>query len=361
MEITLPTLIDLFSATKQTEGNSNRTIEWYKAKLTHFADFLKNGEEARLTDVTLDTARSFIASLQARKCRFYDHPYRPTEEGGLSPFTIHGYVRTLKVFSTWLVEEGFTSKPLFARLKRPKLGKPMIQILSHQEINSIVNAINPNSFLGGRMYAIVLLLLDTGIRASECCNLTLGNTHMDEGYIKVLGKGSKERIAPFGGTTKKALIRYTTAWRPEPEHDLIDSFFLSPQGKPLTYSGLSQALKRLGRRTGVPRLRAHLFRHTFAVRYLMNGGDVMTLRLILGHSTLDVTQMYMHLAEAHVRIQHHKFSPVAPRHKKQKIRAKTTEALAFGPQHARMQVVGPQGGSEAQSAVSSMVDGCLAV
>jgi site-specific recombinase XerD len=78
----------------------------------------------------------------------------------------------------------------------------------------------------------------------------------------------------------------------------------------MSYYGTAQCIKRLGKRAGVPRLHCHLFRHTFSVRYLMNGGDVMTLKLILGHSTLEVTQMYLHLAEAHVRLQHHKFSPV---------------------------------------------------
>ena len=90
----------------------------------------------------------------------------------------------------------------------------------------------------------------------------------------------------------------------------IDQVILSVDGTPLTYCALGHMIKRLGKKAGVPRLHAHLFRHTFAVRYLMNGGDVMTLRLILGHATLDVTQMYMHLAESHIKIQHHKFSPV---------------------------------------------------
>ena len=98
--------------------------------------------------------------------------------------------------------------------------------------------------------------------------------------------------------------------RPEPIHEGVDQLILATDGSPLTYSGLAQAIKRLGKRTGVPRLHSHLFRHTFAVSYLMNGGDIMTLRLILGHATLEVTQMYMHLAEAHVKVQHHRFSPV---------------------------------------------------
>ena len=309
-EITIPQLIELFAATKLTEGRSKKTVEWYEEKLGRFASYLADGGEATIKDLTLANARSFVASLQRLNSRFKGHPYRPQECGGLSSYTIHGYVRSLKAFSSWLAEERFTSRPVFAKLKRPKLGKPMIQILSEDEIASVVGAINPNTFLGGRMYAIVLLLLDTGIRASECCSLTLDDTHLDDNYIKVLGKGNKERIAPFGSTTKRALLRYRTTWRPEPEYETTRTFFLSPTGRGLTYSGLSQALKRLGRRAGVPRLRAHLFRHTFAVRYLMNGGDVMTLKLILGHATLEVTQMYMHVADAHVRLQHHKFSPV---------------------------------------------------
>jgi site-specific recombinase XerD len=85
---------------------------------------------------------------------------------------------------------------------------------------------------------------------------------------------------------------------------------LSVHGTPLTYQGFRQVIKRLGKAAGVPRLHPHLFRHTFAVRYLMNGGDIMTLKLILGHTTLEVTQMYLHLAEAHVQVQHNRFSPV---------------------------------------------------
>ena len=310
METTLPTLIDLFVTTKQTEGRSERTLGWYRDMLTHFANFLGNGTETKLKDLSIDDARSFVAWLQSRPSRYANHPMRPKEDGGLSANTIHGYVRALKAFSTWLYEEQFTGRNLFGRLKRPKTGKPLIVILSDQEINDIINAINPNCFLGARLYVVVLLLLDTGIRASELCSLTIEDTHLNEGYIKVVGKGDKERIVPFGGTTKKAILRYLHTFRPEPLHDGIDELILSVEGTPLTCSGLAQAVKRLGKRASVPRLHAHLFRHTFAVRYLMNGGDVMTLRLMLGHSTLEVTLMYMHLAEAHIQVQHHKFSPV---------------------------------------------------
>ena len=312
MEITLPTLIDLFSATKQVEGKSPRTIAWYRAFLTRFATFAGKGDEAKPKDMSIHTAREFIASLQNQTKRFVGHPKHPEEEGGLSPHTIHGYVRALKAFASWLHEEGFTNSNVLARLKRPKLPQPMIKILSEEEIRDIFGAINPNSFLGARIYAIAILLLDTGIRATELCTITLENTFINEGYVKVTGKGNKERIVPFGAATKKALIRYISTFRPERTSfvDGDDRLILTPTGGPLSYHGLNKIIKRLGNTAGVPRLHAHLFRHTFAVNYLMNGGDVMTLKLILGHATLEVTQIYLHLAEAHVKIQHERFSPV---------------------------------------------------
>lgn len=309
METTLPTLIDLFIATKQTEGRSPKTTQWYKEKLLHFAKFSDNGQPAKLKDLNLDSARSFIASLQERDHRFANHPYRQKLEGGLSRRTVHGYVRTLKVFSGWLYEESFTASNLLERLKPPKVSQPVIEILSDEELDRILKSIHPNTFLGARQYLAFLLLLDTGIRASELCTLTLDNVHLDEDFLKVKGKGNKERLVPICTNTKKAIIRYLNTWRPEPATSQYCQLILTDKGQSLTPEALLQVVKRLGKKAGVPRLHPHLFRHTFAVKYLMNGGDVMTLKSILGHTTLAVTQVYMHLADVHVRIQHSKFSP----------------------------------------------------
>lgn len=308
MDTSLPVLVDLMVATKTIEGKSPRTVDWYKQMLQGFMDFL--GTSATVSDVTLDNARAYIASLRERPHRFEDHPHHPQQEGGLAPSTVHAYVRCLKVFGTWLAEEGFLPSNPFAKLKRPKLPQPVIEILTDDEIARLLAGISPNTYLGARQYVVVLLLLDTGIRASELCSLTKANTHLDEGFIKVCGKGNKERHVPIGNSLTKALLRYVSTWRPEPTDPTIDELILSDRGLRLSYDGLAQMIKRLGIRVGIPRLHAHLFRHTFAVRYLMNGGDVMTLRLILGHTTLDVTQVYMHLAESHIQIQHSKFSPV---------------------------------------------------
>jgi len=306
MEMPVSTLIDLFVSTKRMEGKAPKTLTWYHGMLSKYAQHL--GPDPKLPDISLDSARGFITGLQNRTTRFTDHPNRPDEEGGLSAQTVHGYVRALKVFGSWLVEEDFTAISPFTRLKRPKLPQPMIEILSDTEIKTLLDQINPRCFLGSRLMVIVLLLLDTGMRANELCTLKLEHVYMDDSKIKVWGKGSKERIIPFGARTRKAIMRYAQTFRPEPQRD--DCLILSVEGLPLTTNGLFQVIHRLGKRAGVPRLHPHLFRHTFAVKYLMNGGDVMSLRLMLGHTDLSTVQIYMHLAESHIQIQHARFSPV---------------------------------------------------
>ena len=308
MEMTLPALVDLFVATKRTEGRSINTITWYGDMLRPFVKFLD--QASTLKDITLDAGRAFIASLQERTTRFDDHPKSHQQEGGLSIASIHGYVRTLKVFGAWLLEDGLLPKNPFIRLKRPKLPETIIEILTDEEIKNLVSSINPNCVLGARLYTIVSLLLDTGIRATELITLKVNNIDMDSDRFKVMGKGNKERFVPFGATAKKAILRYVSTWRPLPRDDRCDVFILSLEGDPLTYDGLSHIIKRMGISSGIPRLHAHLFRHTFAVKYLMNGGDVMSLRMILGHTDLSVTQVYMHLAQSHIQIQHQKFSPL---------------------------------------------------
>ncbi len=133
---------------------------------------------------------------------------------------------------------------------------------------------------------------------------------MDEGLLKVIGKGSKERIVPIGLSAQRALQRYLFRYRPTPSHLGLDRVFLSIHGTPLTENSIKLVFTRLAKRSGVPRLHAHLLRHTFATRFLINGGDVFTLQQILRHSTLEMVRHYVTLASNHVAIQHQRFSPL---------------------------------------------------
>ncbi len=153
-------------------------------------------------------------------------------------------------------------------------------------------------------------MLDAGLRSNEVVTLQEGDVHLEEGYLKVMGKGQKERLVPFGSASQKAMLKYLYHFRPEPAHDGIKNFFLNLEGRPMTNTAVKLIMKRLGNRSAVNRLPAHLLRHTFSVNYLVNGGDVFTLQQILGHTTLEMVRRYVNLASVHVMAQHNRFSPV---------------------------------------------------
>jgi site-specific recombinase XerD len=311
MEATLERLIELLLVSKQVAGRSKRTIGWYEERLGTYVKWLrKRGCKGVLSDLNLQNARAFIQELQSRETRYEDHPLHVPQPGGLSKYYIHSFVRALKGFASWLEEEEYTRTHVLAKLKLPKKPKRVIEVLSEAEIQAIVDYINPHCFLGARAYAIVMIFLDTGMRVGELVGLTMDGLRLDEGFVKVLGKGDKERLIPIGSVAKKALLQYILTWRPEPASPEDDAVFLSPKGRPMTVNSAWQMLNRIGKNAGVPRLHPHLLRHTMAVRYLMEGGDVFSLQKILGHESLEMTRRYVELAASHVQVQHKKYSPM---------------------------------------------------
>lgn len=134
-------------------------------------------------------------------------------------------------------------------------------------------------------------MLDSGLRMHEAAFLSLDGLHLAEGYAVITGKGNKQRIVPLGLYTRKTLSRYL-ARRPASVHHR--SVFLNRDGQPLTLCAVRQMFRKLKGRSGIPRLHAHLLRHTFATRYLENGGDVYALQQILGHTSLEMVKKYIH-------------------------------------------------------------------
>lgn len=156
----------------------------------------------------------------------------------------------------------------------------------------------------------MITLLDTGLRLSEVAGLRMADAHIDEGYLKVMGKGAKERIVPIGSVAQKILLRYIYHFRSARLAAEDDRVFLTLEGRAMSDDAVQLMIRRLAQKSGVRRLHAHLCRHTFATNYLVNGGDVFTLQQILGHTTLEMVKRYVNLASAHVRVQHRKFSPM---------------------------------------------------
>ena len=296
-ELDLTKLISHFSQSNRAEGKSPKTVSWYTEMLFGFIKFLRaNGIEAILSELNATTARQFVISEQGR---------------GLSPYTVQGKVRALKAFSSWLFAEGYTPHNLLANVKLPKVPTKLIEPLSAGEIDSLISAQNPLTSLGSRNLALLVTLLDTGLRLSELCNLRFDDAHIEEGYLKVIGKGNKERVVPFGSTAQKTLWRYVFHFRPQPLGASNNYLFLTLDGKRLQSNAVKLLLKRWGRRAGVPRLHAHLCRHTYATNFLTHKcGDVFMLKQILGHSTLEMVNRYVHYASSQDMIQGRVSSPV---------------------------------------------------
>jgi site-specific recombinase XerD len=304
----LQELIEQYRVCNSIEGKSQKTIHWYTDLLTLFLAYLsRSGLPADLSSINITTARSYIHYLQERKKL---SKYPGTKSTYLSPKTVQCHVRTLKAFSSWLFGEKLIPENLFAVLKIPKAPRKIKEPLTQDEILRIFRCMDKSSPLGLRDYVILVLMLDTGLRASEACFITLALLNLEQGYIKVMGKGGKERLVPIGDITRKTLYRYIEKSRPKLLRGSSDALFLTKDGNMMTYNAMKIMFDELKKTSGITRLHAHLCRHTFAINYLVNGGDVFTLKEILGHTTLEMVNAYLNFTTAQISIQHHRFSPM---------------------------------------------------
>ena len=302
-------LIDMYRLSNQVEGKSPKTTAWYDEMLRAFIVYLEGHQvKIDLSAFNIDVIRGYVLYLQ-HKPRFQGHPRTPQQDGPLSVETLRCHSRALKAFSSWLYREGHTTENRLKNLKLPKAAAKMMEPLTPEEIHKIASIINSHSPAATRNHAILVLALDTGLRASEIAGIRLGRLNLEKGYIKVVGKGGKERIVPIGKFVQRTLWHYIDKVRPKPA-DQCDELFLSQEGKPITLNTIKLLFSRLARRSGIRRLHAHLCRHTFAISYLLNGGDIFSLREILGHTTLEMVNHYLHFNSAQITEQHHKYSPM---------------------------------------------------
>ncbi|MFC1893889.1 tyrosine-type recombinase/integrase [Chloroflexota bacterium] len=305
--LALEYLIQGFRLSCQAEGKSPRTVEWYTNFLLRFLKFLQSkGLPTIIDSIHKDHIRAFIRYLQTEA-------RTPHKGMPLSGHTVQGYVRTLKAFFSWAMREEYLASNIMTGIPVPKAPNKIINSFNAEQIASLAAACQRENGNGYRNLAMLLLMLDCGLRVSEMVSIDVTDVDLGEGSIRVRsGKGAREIVVPVGSVVQKLLWKYINQSRPQPISKKITKLFLSCDGLPLTRSGVQQMLRRCGRRAGIVGVRCspHTLRHTFAKNYLLNGGDTFSLQKILGHSSLASVRTYLNLFAVDIKKQHQRFSPV---------------------------------------------------
>ncbi len=276
----------------RTRNLSHKTISWYEQKLKYLIRWLDEEEDVeQLDDVTIAQLRTFVLDLQvAQVGRTTVNKNGDMTE--ISPLTVKGYVQVIKGFFTWCFKEELVEKNPTIRLKMPSIPDYLIPTFTQDHVQRMMDSCNTSKTLGYRDYTMMLVLLETGIRISELCDLRIQDVHTD--YIRVVGKGKKDREVGVSAPVSKYLWKYINMHR-KPHDENEQRVFMNRYSVPITPTGVDQVLDDIGERAGVTgvRVSAHTFRHTFACTYLEQGGEIYKLSRLLGHSSVEVTEEYL--------------------------------------------------------------------
>jgi len=292
----LKSLVRGFVLTERTDGKSPRTVEYYEGNLHRF---LWYGErENWVDDVRLITewhVREFLSYVASEVHRWgLKGNGSESSQRQASHSTVHHYYAVLKAFFNWCVREGCLNESPLVKVKVVDSKPRVIQPYASEEIAKMLAVCGHDyqhnaRFLGSRNRAIILILLDTGMRVSEIANIALGDIDTARGWVKVKGKGAKERVVRIGATAQKALWRYLV-YRPNSGRNEL---WLTEEGTPLQSDGIQMMVRRIKQRAGITsKGNCHRFRHTFALSFLRADRNPFNLQYLLGHSDLRMVRHY---------------------------------------------------------------------
>jgi integrase/recombinase XerD len=228
----------------------------------------------------------------------------------VNPVTVGIRWRSIRAFFNWLHREGLLSQSPAKRIQTPKVPKQFPYVLNDAQTQALLQAakVRVSTWYGFRNYAIVLTLLDCGLRVSELRGLTFNDLDLVHGSLQVIGKGSRERQVYFG----RRLSRVLREWLTRRTLSLAgDALFCTKQGYSLTRHEITHIIYRLAKTASIAgKCSPHTLRHTFATQFIRNGGDPFALQRLLGHSYIQTTMIYVHMAGTALREAHAKASPV---------------------------------------------------
>ena len=235
------------------------------------------------------------------------------KKGGAAAATIKLHAVALRILFRFLVQRKMLERDPTEFLGVPKIERYLPETLSEPEIVKLLGAAGGKTPLEIRDRAIVELLYASGLRVSELCGARLENLDLEKGFIRVVGKGNKQRLVPVGAGARKAIGRYLEAGRPELVGKKTGGeIFLSVRGRKLTNQRIWQLLGELGRRAGLKKdVHPHMLRHSFATHLLQGGADLRIIEEMLGHADISTTQVYTHVDTRGLQKAHRQFHPRA--------------------------------------------------
>jgi len=303
ISLTLSESIEGWTIAARARRLSINTLNDYGYSFRRFQAFI--GRDLQLAAITTDDIKRFMAGLD-----------------GLSDKTALNIHTALSSLWNWAASEKVVERNIVRDVEPPDPEERAISPFSQQDVKAMLGSLErskPYTRPGKRECthaarqmlrnrAIILLLLDCGLRASELAGLKIRSIDKRNSEVKVFGKGDKERILPFSPSTGQALWRYIATRSGE----TVDaSLFMSEHGRPPDRDELLKIVRRIGDRAGVPGVHLHRFRHTFAINFLRNGGNVYALQMMLGHTTLSMCRRYLAISQADLQVAQQRASVVS--------------------------------------------------
>lgn len=277
-------------------GSSANTVESYLRDLRRMAQYASGLGVTTPESVTPRQLHDFVFMLK---------------DLGMSPATIRRQVSAVRTYFRFLAAEGLSRADPSERLESPRRGRTLPDVLTVKEVEALIAAPGLDDRLGWRDRALLELAYGAGVRVSELCGLTMADLWLPDALVRVLGKGSKERLVPIGRTVIAAIAVYLNQTRPGLDQGRSQNrVFLNARGTPLSRVGAWGVVKRCAARAGISkRVTPHTLRHSFATHLLEGGADLRAVQEMLGHADLSTTQIYTHVDREYLRSVHKQYHP----------------------------------------------------
>jgi integrase/recombinase XerD len=276
-------------------GLSDNSLQSYRHDLLH----LQNRLAARGKDLKDANREDLLAVLAAEV------------QQGKSPRSVSRYLSAYRQFYRWLVREGTINSDPVALIESPKTGRGLPRALTEEQVESLLAVPDTGTLLGMRDKAMLELMYATGLRVSELVGLELSNLNLNQGVIRVIGKGQKERLVPIGDEAHDSVVIYLSSGRPELlKGAQTDSVFVTTRKAGMTRQAFWYMVRRYAVQCDISqKLSPHMLRHSFATHLLNHGADLRVVQLLLGHSDLSTTQIYTHIAREGLKRLHETHHP----------------------------------------------------